>query len=360
MPNTTRQLDLDFDRGRQLRILQNCRLPAELRANDSRHVSRITAKLLLQLIDHHARGRTCFVSVQRLADLAGCATRTVMRATQALQAISVLCVETDGRQRCNRYTIVWSELSLLCPADSPTAGDAGPRPQRRQECHLAPESSDTGAESSDTGAESSDTGVTLTAFRSAKEPPPPYPPQPNCAPAVDWRPAAAELRALGVERVQDTLAVSRQRGLSPDEVIDAVKTCRAYAGKFDRPPAAIVIWCRTGEWPAPGVLDWRIAESRRQNRADEASALRQQQASAEAAAESYKRERAALESAYGARLDALTCDELEPLIRAQRWSDFQRQNFRRNPQGACRYDLLVALHAADQQPKTTCQAARTA
>ena len=350
MPASNRQLEIDWDRGRQLALLRDCKLPDSLLSHDNRRVSKATAKLLLHLIDHHARGRTCFVSVETLAELAGRAPRTVIRATQALEALSVLIVQTDGRRRCNRYTIVWSELALLCQSNTPPAGDQRQSSRPYPECHLAPESSDTRAESSDTRAESSDTraessdtGVTLTAFRSAKEPPPPSPHRPNCAPTVTWEEAAAELAALGVEHVEGALSNCRRRGLSPGALLDACRTGIANCSRFGSLPAAVVTWCRVGAWPAPHVRPWQEIAERQTAAAVQAAEARRTRSNHESEAHDYRREFARLQTAYGKQLDDMPRDAIEQLIDSLNWTPFQRENWRRNPKGAGRCDLLRAL-----------------
>jgi DNA-binding transcriptional regulator YhcF (GntR family) len=239
-----RQLPLDFDRGSQLRSLQTCVLP-ELRGRDGRPVARPTAKLLLSIIDHHARGRTAYVSTKRLAAQAQCNVRTVIRATQALEACNLLIVERDGRRNCNRYTIVWTDLQLM-----------------------SPERSDTFVERSDTFVERSDIGVTLKRIEAQiEEPPPPCPPAPDDGEKA-WEAAAADLISFGVEGIHGAMRAARGRGMTAADVLDDLRTAKANASRFRSPPAALASRLRTGDWPASRVRHWSEAPVARPVNAD--------------------------------------------------------------------------------------------
>ena len=79
-------------------------------------------KAVLTAIDHHGRGRAggCRASIATLARSANCGDRTCTRAIEVLQLLGLVCVTNDGPRwgqlgsPCNRYTIVWSELDVLC------------------------------------------------------------------------------------------------------------------------------------------------------------------------------------------------------------------------------------------------------
>ena len=290
-----RQLTLDFDRGAQLRMLQECQLPS-LTGTDGRSVAQSTAKLVLHIIDHHGRGRTAFLSHDRLAAQCQRNRRTTIRAIQALEHASLLCVERDGRRNCNRYTIVWSELGLLCPA--PTSARAGTRDARKgspnRQCPAPPSPSawagtrhqcddgptrtvtersatnhptphkicDTRTGQSDTRTGQSDTGVTLSVFEAQEEPPPPTPPE------TTWESAAAELESLGVERLDETLRAARRRGLTPGDILDEAKTAKYNARRFQSVPRALVARLKSGHWPAEGVQHWKSLLPTRQRTND--------------------------------------------------------------------------------------------
>lgn len=278
---TRQQLTLDFDRGAQLRMLQECQLPT-LTGKDGRSVARNTAKLVLHIIDHHGRGRTAFLTHDRLATQTNCSRRTTIRVIQALERASLLCVQRDGHRNCNRYTIVWSELGLLCPA--PTSARAGtrhasesspnrptcpaPTSARAGTCHpstdtrtrtviersatTAPQKiCDTNRGQSDTIAGQSDTRVTLTVLEAQEEPPPP-------TPVVNpWQSAAAELDSLGVERIEETLQTARRRGVEAADVLDDAKTARYNSRRFQSVPRALVARLKTGYWPVEGIAHWQ-------------------------------------------------------------------------------------------------------
>ena len=113
------QLQIDFARGEQLGILRDARLPRVP------GVAGVSLKAVLRVIDDHGRGRTCWLLHATIAAEAEIGERTARRATRALAALGVLCVERrriagGSRASCNHYTIVWSELALLArrpPAD---------------------------------------------------------------------------------------------------------------------------------------------------------------------------------------------------------------------------------------------------
>ena len=304
--SATRQQEFDWSRGRQLAILRDCVLPEGLQGKDGSSVSQAKAKALLKLIDDYARGRTAFVSLETLVEKSQMGRRTVIRATQALHALSLLIVVKDGRRRCNRYTLVWSELALLCPSESHSCSSSVAKPSGPSQAddHVAAmaaiasgtvpsatsatslDDDEDGQDEEGDGWHSADQAKchpdqakchhgTLTVPRSAIEPPPPYPPDTQAAPEpITWGSAAAEIRAYGVQRTGDAIRYAKQRGSTPEELLDALRTCRANERLFARPPAALVEWCRSGDWPADGVRDWqtvgvlqRAQEDRRRSQA---------------------------------------------------------------------------------------------
>jgi len=119
------QRQFDFARGEQLGLLRDARLPRVA------GVAGVAMKGVLRVIDDHGRGRTCWLLHATIAAEAEISVRQARRATAALAALGVLCVERrriagGTRVSCNHYTIVWSELALLGrrPAADQTATPA--------------------------------------------------------------------------------------------------------------------------------------------------------------------------------------------------------------------------------------------
>jgi len=120
-PDDARQQSLDFLRGEQLRLLQDCELPKGAQDKTGHGVRATVLKAVLVSIDHFGRGRSggAFASVATLAAAANVGPRTATRAIEVLQSLGLICVTNDGPRYghvgspTNRYTIVWSELALL-------------------------------------------------------------------------------------------------------------------------------------------------------------------------------------------------------------------------------------------------------
>jgi len=87
------------------------------------------------------------------------------------------------------------------------------------------------------------------------------------AQGVSWGSAAAEIRDYGIQRTTHAIRYAKERGIAPEDLLEALRTCRANERLFARPQAALVEWCRSGEWPAEGVQDWRAKEQAQQRQA---------------------------------------------------------------------------------------------
>jgi hypothetical protein len=120
-PDDPRQRSLDFVRGEQLRLLQDCELPREAKDKTGHGVRAVALKSVLHAIDTFGRGRSggAYASVRTLAATANMGPRTCTRAIEVLQQLGLVCVTNDGPRYghrgspTNRYTIVWSELAVL-------------------------------------------------------------------------------------------------------------------------------------------------------------------------------------------------------------------------------------------------------
>jgi hypothetical protein len=116
------QQELDFHRGTQLSILQDCQLPLRAKDKSGAGVRSQTLKMVLVAIDMYARGNVggCFASVDTLAQKACISRRQCVRALEVLTSLGLVCAENEagryGRLGAptTRRTIVWSELALLC------------------------------------------------------------------------------------------------------------------------------------------------------------------------------------------------------------------------------------------------------
>jgi hypothetical protein len=151
------QREFDWPRAEQLRILRDCLLPGKVKDTAGKGVRASVLKAVLYAIDHHGRGRAggCFASIATLAKAANIGKRTCTRAIEGLTIIGLICVTNDAPRYgmlgspTNRYTIVWSELSVL----------AEWRLRATDQSATGTDQSATGTDQSATGTDQSATGT---------------------------------------------------------------------------------------------------------------------------------------------------------------------------------------------------------
>lgn len=135
MPRPNRQSDprqqpIEWERGTQLALLRDARLPRVA------GVSQVTLKAVLRSIDDHARrGGECWATQETLqAEIGASNVRTVKRAIAALLAASLITCERrkvpgGHRLTVNHYRIVWTELALLRDREPTANNEPQPAPK---------------------------------------------------------------------------------------------------------------------------------------------------------------------------------------------------------------------------------------
>lgn len=154
---------MDWDRFQRDAWIEHADIPKGV-AKDGKTVTPNKMKGLLMLLNSHmGENSECWPSQDLLAKKMSVSVKTVQRAAEALQNLSLLIVQSKnrpGRQNVqNHYRIVWSEL-LLLDEDRRRAFNesiAGSRAEVRTErSDTVAERSDIVSQRSDTGAERSD------------------------------------------------------------------------------------------------------------------------------------------------------------------------------------------------------------
>lgn len=303
------QKELVYDWSQRDVILREAKLPA-LKTKHGASVRTTTAQLILYKINSRAGKRgTAWPTIQRL--MADCndefSERTIRRVIESLEAIGVLMVERrrvwrGDRETANYYTIVWSELALLCP--NPVLN------RNQSNGHLA-------GYQSDILPTNKRTPVSDKALVEAPREAPP--PTPKTKPADPWRKVEEDFRThLGA--VSRLVKQFKNEGKTPADLRSKLEEGLATVGmaenrdKFKSPAGAVFAWIESGVWPVAEVLSLeqererlaRVAEMDRQREA--ADAKRAQRTASQAA------RLAELEQSYGATLDALERWEMAALL----------------------------------------------
>ena len=323
------QLEIDWHRGRQLHTLADAQLP-RVRTKDKKAVSPATMKAVLRTIDDHGRGSTAFLTHATIARQANISLRVAKRATEALNALGLLCVERRvpprGRKPVNHYTIVWSQLALLCLDQSATLND--------QSATVAPRTAQGNA------------------IRK-RSPLPPSPKSPSPAETEggegacqgDWRDVFQRLQAADVKAAQLAVDHARRQRMTPDEVLAMIEHYQAglSSGRY-RSPAVLYRRITTGTWPPPppGWIDPA------QRRTEHARTRERHQAQAKEG-ELERRRIERLEQLHGSTLDSLPPDLLAALV--QQLPAWLQEQYHRNPAGLARPELLEAI--ANARPVQT-------
>ncbi|MDM4015990.1 helix-turn-helix domain-containing protein [Roseiconus lacunae] len=117
MEGSSEQLQIDFDRFERDAMIEHADIPDGV-ANDGAPVKADKIKsLLLKLNSHLGKNGECWPSQELLACKMSVSTKTVRRAAEAAQNLSLLICQLKNRPGkrtvINHYRIVWSELLLL-------------------------------------------------------------------------------------------------------------------------------------------------------------------------------------------------------------------------------------------------------
>jgi hypothetical protein len=110
--------------------------------------------------------------------------------------------------------------------------------------------------------------IPFSSVNSVNPPPTPEPESHQAATAElneDWTAVRAQLRAVGVERVNGAIRIAKDAGMRADEVLQVLDEYRSNAHRI-RSPGAIVDRLRTGDWPVsigPSVARTGIDDHRR-------------------------------------------------------------------------------------------------
>lgn len=266
------QMEIDWTRARQLMVLSASQL-TDVQIQEGatqRTVRAITLKAVLQAIDHHGRGRTAWLSFETIAAETCCSVRQAKRAIQALEQESFIVID---RAKCNRYSIVWSELNLRCPSHRQLDEVAAPVPASAPvPTHPAPDRSEfvTTRESaqgpvnsaqrtreSAQGALNSAQVGTRTVpepNKNRSEPPAERPDGGGWREICDcWRSKIGQISTLASE--------ARASGETPESFLARLRAAWEVAvhpankHKIHKPGGAVYRWMQRGTWPVEGVID---------------------------------------------------------------------------------------------------------
>ncbi|QDV26724.1 helix-turn-helix domain-containing protein [Aureliella helgolandensis] len=222
------------------------------RAYDGSSVSAAAMVAVLNAInDHLGKNPVAWPSQAKIAEKTKLSEKTIQRASEALQSLSLLIVEPKkGRSGTNHYRIVWTELQLLQPARR-AAWEAILREKQtrtltrgsaRNQSDIPAEQSDIVGEQSDILTDQSDTmsdeyhkGKPQKKTTTTPEPDQRAEPQTDVR---TWEVVVSELIELGLSETgaRQAAAAARNRGLTPDQAHELGETYRTrtrpgYAGK---------------------------------------------------------------------------------------------------------------------------------
>ena len=239
-----------------------------------RTVRAITLKAVLQAIDHHGRGRTAWLSFETIAAETCCSVRQAKRAIQALEQESFVVID---RAKCNRYSIVWSELNLRCPnhrqlkelaAPVPASGPnpTHPTPERgsvsssRESAQGTFNSAQTTRESAQVALNSAHVGTRTVPepHQNRTEPPPAA--NSGTEGGGGWR-EICEAWKSKISQVATLASEAKAAGETPDAFLARLRSAWEVAvhplnaGRFRSPGGAVFYWMRRQAWPAEGVID---------------------------------------------------------------------------------------------------------
>ncbi|TWT47067.1 hypothetical protein KOR42_41790 [Thalassoglobus neptunius] len=253
-----KQQGLDWNRGAQLRALNEYPFPKRLRGY-GRPVSRATAASVLRMIDDHQREKEeAWPSLETMAACVRLSTKTVQRAIDALRSIGLVTVWNETTKRGHpllKVAINWDVVFGCRPEPKPKrARRPGARKKNRSATHRPGARStknpeDTVAQPEDIETDPEDT-VSLAPYKNrpenrTREASPPSPPKVSSASAASWEEVEEELYRRGVQ-AYDAAIRSASRFVDADHVL-------AIIAAFDQ--------LRTPSW-RPGALFVRVQKAR--------------------------------------------------------------------------------------------------
>ena len=249
---TSAQLQIDWDYFQHRSWIQNAAI-VDGHADDGSLVKADKQQsLLLRLNDHFGDNVECWPSQERLAKLMKVSTKTVRRASEALQNKSLLIVRLKNRPGkktvVNHYTIVWSELLLLDP-DRKRAFMAS---IAADQSDMVTDQSDMVTDQSDMVTDQSDivspelltnysqnypenSPLPKTPDRSRRRTPPSQAPEL----AAGWQVVASALIDLDMSAHRGAITAAKRRELTPTDVLELIQRYKQFA---PTEPKATVGW----------------------------------------------------------------------------------------------------------------------
>lgn len=358
---TARQLQLDFPRAAKLALLDQVYLPCHLQLREGkRHIviEGKLVKLILRELDNFQRDQVyCWPSQGELMRRCSCSEHELQRGLRWLrgQGWLVNCWRWDQDQGKSIYcyAIQWTQVLSGAPvADLSSVPDAG----------RVPDTGTLGAPADLRGSGSLSgrappvrtppvRGPTPPPWKGTPPPqrptPPPQgggayealtlkrtnPPPPTPSVAVAEGGGGGDLRSLfrgiGVERVESSVRLARERGIGAEQLRVAIATARANRSRLRCVASAVCSWLRSGDWPAKIEPLERIearqvsAKTRRQERAKRTVVETE----------------SPLEGTWGPRLDALSDADICALVAGRPEEAFVR----RSPRSLLYRDILLEV-----------------
>ena len=123
----------------------------------------------------------------------------------------------------------------------------------------------------------------------------------------EWEEVETELKAAGVQQVQRGVMLAERRKLSPEEVLQAIRTFRANS---QLKAGSILYWLRWDAWPDKNV---KSAEERERLRKAQQREKSRQRAAELAEQQAARAESELLEQEFGEQLDAMSITEVVEL-----------------------------------------------
>ncbi|QDV24407.1 helix-turn-helix domain-containing protein [Aureliella helgolandensis] len=111
------QTEMDWTWAERREWITEAQLPKACARDGSAVSAAAMAAVLNAINDHLGKNAVAWPSQQKIGTKTKLSPKTIQRATEALQALSLLIVDVKkGRSGTNHYRIVWTELQLLQPA----------------------------------------------------------------------------------------------------------------------------------------------------------------------------------------------------------------------------------------------------
>ena len=249
------QLQMDWDRYQREGWIANAAMPDGV-ANDGTVVrADKLASLLFHLNGHLGDNGEAFPSQDLLAQKMKVSTKTVGRAAEALQNMSLLIVQLKNRpgfkRVINHYRIVWSELLLLDPDRRRAFGESISGGRRESRSDNRPDQSDVGVDQSDVPTDQSDVWTDQSdkaspkLFTNHSKNSPPLTEADRGGVTVpgespgSWEVVVSALAALGMGGAQKAVDAAQRFGDTPDDVNELMARWERLRA---RQPSVTVAW----------------------------------------------------------------------------------------------------------------------